>query len=91
MTQFENFMEAESAAISGARAHVLGISSGVGTEIIRDRKVGLDWTEEEKRMANILVHVSLADAFRNILTGFIVSGMVRECRLSRKFMAPSNN
>lgn len=84
-----NFLEAESVALNLAYTQFFGKGNPVGMAFvfINDRKAGNEWTDEEKKWALYLSDRAIGEFKRQNLTKLIISGVVPNCAMGRRFMA----
>jgi hypothetical protein len=81
---FNNFFEAEGAAQAVALRFMDG---SPGIVLIKARNAGNAATLREKIWINNLYQQAYRAAYNKALSSFIQAGIVRDCRMSRRFMA----
>jgi len=84
-----NFLAAESLALNMAYTQFFGENQpiGIAFTFITDRQSGNEWSNDEKQIAKYISEQAIKD-FKNInLTNIIISGLVPDCAMSRRFMA----
>lgn len=85
--QFRNFMCAEGTAEKLAQLFVNEGQPCLGIQLIQERVNGNGFTEKQHLEVLYIYHRAIKDSRRDILTSFVTLGYVKECNLSRRFMA----
>lgn len=84
---FQNFMHAQAEAGMAATTFVKAGGECLAFYFIRERQAGNPLTEQEMDQARAMYDQALRDKYRQVLTGWIMAGRVRDCRQVRYFMA----
>lgn len=80
-------MDAESQARETAFSTILDGRQCLALEFCQAREEGNPLTAEEKTAASFAFNSAFRDKRRELLQEYILSGQVRDCILSRQFMA----
>lgn len=87
MRIFDNYYAAQHEAKELAERETLGDYMPLWMQVEIARRNGDQWTPSQVETARVIFDQSVKQRARIILQGFINDGRVKDCQLSRRFMA----